>query len=568
MRRPSAKTRFLASLIAIAAISGTTFGPNSQPVGAAFTGQSASETPLWLELARSFASVLPPPMRDLIGAQAVSTGRDGRLTVLLLGSDTRASGIGRTDTIMVFSLRGNSISAVSIPRDTSRIPNPDGGTFSGRVNGIVRQLKQGRSNQQALAEFKRVIENLLQIEIDHYALVTFAGFHALVDDIDPVRMNTRQVRDTQYQDDPNLPKGVYFPGGNDYELFAWQPGAPSQLCNGLYQTQGTGPANWCRRAMPYVRSRKGSSDFARAARQQDFVMATIRRVLARGNGSLGSLVNVAQGASGYSALITDIPLNVGTASDIFSKLNGASLSFSAVLSPPRYSNHIPGGTAYELDMDAVRATMRQHFGSTGTPPPPTPTPSPTLGTTPAPTRTPTLPPGATPTPTLPPGATPTPTLPPGATPTPTLPPGATPTPTLPPGVTPAPTLAPGQTPTLAPTLAPGQTATPAPTLAPGQTPTPAPTLAPGQTATPAPTLAPGQTASPTDVAIVPSAGPGDPGATPAPGAAVVPTPIPGAPTPAGAPASDNNVLIVVALLAALVAGAAAFVGYRRLKASP
>ena len=64
------------------------------------------------------------------------------------------------------------------------------------------------------------MENLLGIEIDHYALVTFFGFHAMVDEFDPVTMNTRQVRDTQYWDDPELPKGVYFPAQSGYDLYA------------------------------------------------------------------------------------------------------------------------------------------------------------------------------------------------------------------------------------------------------------------------------------------------------------------------------------------------------------
>ncbi len=117
-------------------------------------------------------SVVPRPILELIGGggQAVSTGSDGRLTILLLGSDSRTGGVSRTDTIMVFSVRGNSISIASIPRDTGRIPNPSGGTYSARVNALFRQLGAN--------EFMRVMENLLGIEIDHYALVTFFGFHA------------------------------------------------------------------------------------------------------------------------------------------------------------------------------------------------------------------------------------------------------------------------------------------------------------------------------------------------------------------------------------------------------
>ena len=82
---------------------------------------------------------------------------------------------------MVVSIKGGSISAASIPRDTARIPNPAGGTFKGRVNAILKKfVKAGYTRDQALDKFEVVIENLLNIEIDYHALVWFGGFTTLV----------------------------------------------------------------------------------------------------------------------------------------------------------------------------------------------------------------------------------------------------------------------------------------------------------------------------------------------------------------------------------------------------
>ncbi len=411
MNTRTARSRLLAVLLAVAAVSASGVGFGTSVVSAGqVPGGSGGRTP-WVDLARTLFGLVPPPLIELLdGPSAIDQGSDGRLTVVLLGSDSRRGGVSRTDTIMIVSVRGNTISAVSMPRDMARIPNPNGGTYSARVNALYRQLGAN--------EFVRVMEHVLQIEIDYYALTTFIGFHALVDEVDPITMRTREVRDTQYWDDPNLPKGIYVPASEGYELHAYQPGADSRLCNGLYQTQGTSSQHWCRRALPYIRSRKGSSDFARARRQQDFVIASIRRVTNRGSGSaLNSLLNVAQGTAGGNQLITNIPLNASSASDLYNRLNGAGVGLQEVLAPPTYADHIPGGTGYELKLDAVRQLMRQHFGSTGSPPPnPTPTanPTPTRAPTPVPTPTanPTLPPGATPTV---PGATATvpPTLAPG-----------------------------------------------------------------------------------------------------------------------------------------------------------
>ena len=500
----------------------------------------------------------------LDGTQAMNTGSDGRLTILLLGSDTRGGGFSRTDTIMVASIKGKSISVVSIPRDTAHIPNPDGGTFSPRINAILKQLKAGRTNEEALNKFEQVIENLLQVEIDYHAVVTFVGFEALVNSVEPISVRiAHPVRDTKFWDDPNKPSGVYFPQADDYQLFALQPNSDPPLCNGLWKTHSEPIPNqyWCHRALPFVRSRKGASnsDFVRARRQQDFVMAAIRRVIQRGTGAnLNALVDRANGAASYGALTTNIPITNANAIDLYNMLNGGNVVFQEVFNPPNYATHIPGGTAYELKLPEVRQVMKQWFGSTGAPPPtPTPTASPTstptATATGSPTATPTASPTATPTipPTLPPGTTPTPTLPPGPTPTipPTLPPGNTPTPSLPPGVSPA----------------------PLPSEAP---PTTTPTLAPGET--PGPTLAPGATPTPTAIAAVPSSQTAVPGASLAAGsspvAAIVPTSSPnGGGALQGQEPQTGGIsapLLVALVLVLLIGGAALVLGWRRYRASP
>src|SRR6188508_410340 len=83
----------------------------------------------------------PPPPTDppLTPPSTISSGADGRLTFLLLGMDARDDTVTRTDTVMVMSLKGDEISAASIPRDTKRMPIPGGGgAFYPKVNSILR----------------------------------------------------------------------------------------------------------------------------------------------------------------------------------------------------------------------------------------------------------------------------------------------------------------------------------------------------------------------------------------------------------------------------------------------
>ncbi|MEX2546810.1 MAG: LCP family protein [Chloroflexota bacterium] len=335
-------------------------------------GEGPGGTLAWLDLGAKLSSFMPlePLFQVMAGANAIDDGDDGRLTFLLLGSDTKTTGISRTDTIMIVSIENgtNAINAASIPRDTARILNPfttanPTDYFSGRVNAILKQLKKGTTTAAALAKFEIVIEKLLgtpanPIEIDYHALITFNGFHALVDVVDPITVNiTKTIKDSKYWDDPTKIKGVYFPVATNYQLYAWQPGAPSQLCNGLWRNHS--PilvSDHCHRAMPFVRSRKGksNSDFARARRQQNFVGATIKTVIAQGSGAaLTSLLNAATGQKNAGGLHTNFPNSEAAA--LFTRLLNAQLAQQVVFGPTVYSTHIPGSTAYQLKLPAVRA---------------------------------------------------------------------------------------------------------------------------------------------------------------------------------------------------------------------
>ena len=311
------------------------------------------------------------PMREimgLLGQPQVESGSDGRVTVLLLGSDARGGGIGRTDTIMIVSIKNKSISVASIPRDTARVPNPwTGGTFRGRINTILKQLRQTTSSdEEAVAKFEIVIEKLLGIEIDYNALVTFDGFQSLVANVGSITVPSTlgPIKDTKFWDDPNKTRGVYFPAAQDYTLYATNPTTADGLCNGEWRVRGTSVQYWCQRALPFVRSRKGArnSDFKRASRQQLFVNAGVARVLELGNGSsLDSLVDAAFNQSGQSHLVTDVPITYAIALDFFDLLNGANLDARVVFKPRNYAQRISGTTAYRLKLAAVRAWAANHM---------------------------------------------------------------------------------------------------------------------------------------------------------------------------------------------------------------
>lgn len=319
----------------------------------------------WLSLGMDMASPMRPLLDAIDGNQALNRGSDGRLTFLLLGSDARGTGISRTDSIMLMSVKGNTITSASIPRDTGRFPRPasmGGGTFSGRVNGILRQLRNtSTSLDQALAKFETVIENALQIEIDYNALIWFDGFTTLVGKVDPITVNiTREIRDPKHLDDPNGPAGVYFPEWNGFALNAFNS-VSQPYCNGAYKTDPApiNSANYCRRALPYVRSRKGpgNDDWVRSRRQQEFIAATIKAV---GQSELAGLVSTAQG-EGVGKWWTNYPITATSAMDLYNEFQGASLGTHVVFKPSLFAGRISGTSAYELKLPAVRQWSAQYL---------------------------------------------------------------------------------------------------------------------------------------------------------------------------------------------------------------
>jgi hypothetical protein len=101
-----------------------------------------------------------------------------------------------------------------------------------------------------------------------------------------------------------------------------------------------------------VRSRKGTgnNDFVRARRQQDFIAATIRAVQ---QSELSGLASTAQ-SQGAGKWWTDYPISFSSATDLYNALHGASLGAQVVFKPNTYATAIPGSSAYELKLSAVR----------------------------------------------------------------------------------------------------------------------------------------------------------------------------------------------------------------------
>lgn len=178
----------------------------------------------------------------------------GRLTVLVLGLDRRPGerGLGyRTDTILLMSLdpRTNEIGMLSIPRDLYvDVPG-----FSGlrRVNEpmVLGELREPNYGPRLAME---TVQYNLGIRVNHYIVVDFNGFIAIVDAIGGVEIETTYtINDRTY---PNMNYG--------YD--------PFYLPAGRHQLDGA-------TALKFARTRHGDNDIERGKRQQQVVFAILER---------------------------------------------------------------------------------------------------------------------------------------------------------------------------------------------------------------------------------------------------------------------------------------------------
>ena len=297
-------------------------------------------------------SPTPPGVDPLLG-------QDGRLTLLLLGSDYRPAHPGnRTDAIMVVSVEpvSGATAAFSIPRDTLNFPLPGGGVFGSKVNALYQYLAARTGNGgRAMRE---AISKALKVEIDGYVLIGFAGLRRLVDAVGGVTV----VLDKAYYDPyywvNNRTQGWGLPKGRNH----------------LNGTQ----------ALIFARSRKGDSDFGRARRQQELVMATLDRVRRLGLSRLPRLLRIAR-----DTVRTDLPLDKAiTVYEIVSRADLAKAK--RVIFKPKVYTHELGGSAVSLDLAVCRRWIARNFppAQTGATWPPAPSTSPVPIPTPSPGATP------------------------------------------------------------------------------------------------------------------------------------------------------------------------------------
>lgn len=292
--------------------------------------------------------------------QPINLGKDGRLTVLLIGSDWRPKAGGeRLDVVMVATIdpETGEAAVVSIPRDMGGIPFAGGGSSGGmRVNAIYyiryrnSSLGHAKIDRKALGRFSKDIGKFLGTEIDYWAMTRFATFSNLINALGGVRVEVAEsVLDTSYHHGRS--RGVWFPKSDNYKLLGNPKCKPKP--------------KKCRSALVYARSRHGTSggsfnsDYKRAARQQDMVRSAVKNLLeddGAGIRLLGALLNV------RDKIDTNIPKTVAAAGQLYALLQDMKLPKSKmkVFGPSTWAGQAADGTT-RPNLRAIRRFVDRNF---------------------------------------------------------------------------------------------------------------------------------------------------------------------------------------------------------------
>lgn len=276
----------------------------------------------------SLASAQATPKPTMVGIDPNRRPLEQTLNILLIGTDqVDLDYIGRTDTIMVLALdlANRRAALISLPRDIY-LPIP--GYGYSRIN-TAYALGEERKQGGGIPLLASTIEKNFGIPIHNYVRIDFSGFKEVVDAVGGVDITV----DCPLYDD----------------LF-WRFFGVGTLQAGTYHMTGV-------QALYYARSRKTTSDFDRARRQQQVLMAIRKRALdANLIPRLPALWLALRDA-------VDTDLEIGRIVDLArlgATIDGSHL-YGLVLRPPLVSGYVtPQGAMVQLpDLPAIAQALDQ-----------------------------------------------------------------------------------------------------------------------------------------------------------------------------------------------------------------
>lgn len=206
-----------------------------------------------------------------IGSDQLKGQNEGQINVLLIGmrGNNMPGGGLLADTIMVVAIRPqeNKIALISIPRD---LYVSDPGTLGKSKINAINSIYEKKGEGQGMEMMKQVVGEVTGLPI-HYAIrIDFKGFKELIDAVGGVDI---------FLDNP-------FSEPNQFE---GEEAANFSLPAGKNHLDG-------QKGLFFVRARYASSDFERAKRQQQVLIALKDKMLSLGTlsdfGKVNNILNI------------------------------------------------------------------------------------------------------------------------------------------------------------------------------------------------------------------------------------------------------------------------------------
>lgn len=182
--------------------------------------------------------------------------KEGRINVMVLGVDDAAS---LSDTIMLMSVdtragQQHKAAMISVPRDLY-VDIPEFGNQ--KINAAYTYGQNNDYPGGGPALTQKVVSEVTGQTIHYYAALDFTGFRQMIDAVGGIDVDVKNPID-----DPYYPDYKY-----GYSRF--------KLAVGPQHLDGE-------KALRYARSRETSSDFDRAARQQQVILALRAKLVSKG----------------------------------------------------------------------------------------------------------------------------------------------------------------------------------------------------------------------------------------------------------------------------------------------
>jgi len=284
-------------------------------------------------------------------------GPNDRVNVLVIGVDSVPGRTATlTDTMMVLSFDpvGKRASVVSLPRDLINVPLGDGNTFGPKLNSLMSYADTHPKTfpKGGMRTLQGAIGALLGIQIQYYARMEFSGFISMVDAVGGVDVTVARAID-----DPGY--DGFGEGKRGWSITA-----------GTHHLDG---AN----ALAYARSRKsvGESDFTRAGRQQQILVA-LKQAAMKGGSLFWSLPALLDAVG--DSVRTDVPVErLPQLAAAIDEMGTGGVTRAVINHPLVRSVDTRYGSSLQPDLAAIREVAAKLFPAPGGTPEPWPTPVPT-----------------------------------------------------------------------------------------------------------------------------------------------------------------------------------------------